>query len=1056
MPEATSELQSRLQQILGDTYRIERELGGGGMSRVFVAEEVRLGRQVVIKVLPPDMAAGVNVERFQREIQLAAKLQHPHVVPLLTAGAQSDLLYYVMPLIKGESLRSKLAREGELPVGETIRILKDVADALAYAHGEGVVHRDIKPDNVLLSGNHAVVTDFGVAKAVSASTGDSSLTSMGIALGTPAYMAPEQAAADPNVDHRADLYALGALAYEMLTARPPFNGPTPQAVLAAHVTQAPEPVTAHRETVPPALSELILRCLAKKPADRWQRAEELRVQLESMATPSGGMTPTGTQPVAAAGYDVRVRRSHPLRVGLLFGMVSIVVLGLVYGVIMVLGLPTWVFVGAIALLAIGLPIVLVTGYHERQRAIARGTGMHAVPHGLERYLTWRKALLGGGLAFAGLTVLASAFMASRLLGIGPAATLVSSGVLAAQERLILADFENATSDSTVAETVTELLRIDLAQSPIITMMEPSQVSEVLERMQLDREAPFTAALAADVAVREGIKAYIAGEVRPVGSGYVVSARLIATATGDALVTARETAADATGLIGAVDRLSAQVRERVGESLRSLRADPPLDRLTTTSLEALRLYAQAERVSDDGDYRRAIALLEEAVARDTTFAMAYRRLGMYKTNPDFRFEMGQSGIADLRRAYALRDRLSDRERYLVEAAYWGRVDVDIDRAITTYLALLAKYPADATGLNNLAVQYGLVGRNAEADATYRKGIDKAVASAISYTNLLNNLQVRGDLAQADTVVDLFAQRFPESPEVAQERANIAAARMDWDEVARLAEQVRVEHPSVDVWAYHQLAMLAQLRGRLAEAGRLSSEAIRRDAQRQDWSQEDRDFLIEFDALARSVWFSDDRPAFAPEVEAAWRRNASLTAGRAPQDRRFPEFVSTFLAVEQGARARTLRDQAMAELDEGWRDLPFIRHWSQWVDARIAELDGRYSDAVRTYQALRADSPECVMCELIEIANAYDAAGQSDSATAYYEQYVNTQGERLASDAYWLAHALKRLGELYEAEGNRERAVEHYDRFVELWQGADAGLQSQVEGARRRIAALVGER
>ncbi|MGD8726206.1 MAG: protein kinase, partial [Gemmatimonadales bacterium] len=857
MVESTSELQARLQEILGDTYHIERELGGGGMSRVFLAEEVQLGRQVVIKVLPPDMAAGVNVERFQREIQLAAKLQHPHVVPLLTAGARGDLLYYVMPFIKGESLRAKLAREGELPVGEALRILKDVADALAYAHDEGVVHRDIKPDNVLLSGNHAVVTDFGVAKAVSASTGESSLTSLGVAHGTPAYMAPEQAAADPNVDHRADLYALGALAYEMLTARPPFDGPTPQAVLAAHVTQAPDPVTAHRETVPPGLSELILRCLAKKPADRWQRAEELRVQLESMATPSGGMTPTGTQPVAAAALEAQARKSHPVRVGALFGIASIAVLAVVYGTIMLVGLPGWVFMGAVALLAIGLPVMLITGHHERQRAIARTTGIHATPQGLERHLTWRRTLLGGGLAFAGLTVLASAFMASRLLGVGPAATLVSSGILDAQERLMLADFENVTADSTVGETVTELLRIDLAQSPIITMMEPSQVSDVLERMQLERDARLTAQLAADVAVREGLKAFVTGEIRPVGEGYVLSARLIATSSGDALVTARESAADAGELIGAVDRLSAQVRERVGESLRNLRADPPLDRLTTTSLEALRLYAQARRVSDQGDYRRAIALLEEAVTRDTTFAMALRRLGMYKTNPSFRFEMGRSGIEDLRRAYALRDRLSDRERYLVEAAYWGRVDVDIDRAITTYLALLEKHPSDATGLNNLAVQYGLVGRHAEADATYRQAIDKGVAPAITYTNLLTNLQEHGDLVQADTVVRLFGERFPDSPEVIQERAHIEAARMNWDEVVHLAEQLRVEHPSSDVWAYEHLAMIAQLRGQLAETGRLSAEAIRRDAQRQDWSQEDRDFLIEFDALVRTMWFAEDR-------------------------------------------------------------------------------------------------------------------------------------------------------------------------------------------------------
>jgi Tol biopolymer transport system component len=279
---------------------IERELGGGGMSRVFLAEETSLGRKVVIKVLPADLAAGLNADRFRREIQLAARLQHPHIVPLLSAGAKGGLLYYTMPFISGENLRARIVRLRELPVMDATRILREVADALDYAHEQGVVHRDIKPENILLSGSHALVTDFGVSKALSSATtetrleGGSVLTSLGIALGTPTYMAPEQAAADPQVDHRADIYALGVVGYELLAGRPPFTGMTPQATLSAQVTMSPDPVTQHRPNIPPALSAAIMRCLEKHPSDRWQTAGELRTQLETVFTPGGV-----TQPVAA-------------------------------------------------------------------------------------------------------------------------------------------------------------------------------------------------------------------------------------------------------------------------------------------------------------------------------------------------------------------------------------------------------------------------------------------------------------------------------------------------------------------------------------------------------------------------------------------------------------------------------------------------------------------------------------------------------------------------------------------------------------------------------------
>jgi serine/threonine protein kinase/TolB-like protein/Flp pilus assembly protein TadD len=287
----TSDLWALLQTSFGTAYSIERELGGGGKSRVFVAFETSLGRRVVVKVLPPELAADVNTERFRREIQLAAGLQHPLIVPVLGAGEAGGLLYYTMPFVDGESLRARLEREGELPINEAVRILRDVAEALAHAHARGVVHRDVKPGNVLLVGSHALVADFGVAKALNAASAAGTLTSPGVALGTPTYMAPEQAMADPKVDHRADIYALGAVAYEMLTGRSPFSGVSAQAMLAAHATQTPDAVTTYRPSTPRALAQVVMRCLEKHPADRWQSAGELVHQLEAVITSSAAPTP---------------------------------------------------------------------------------------------------------------------------------------------------------------------------------------------------------------------------------------------------------------------------------------------------------------------------------------------------------------------------------------------------------------------------------------------------------------------------------------------------------------------------------------------------------------------------------------------------------------------------------------------------------------------------------------------------------------------------------------------------------------------------------------------
>src|SRR5678815_558238 len=257
-----TEFAEQLQDALGPSYQLDSELTGGGMSRVFTAIDRSLGRRVVVKVLPPELAAGVNRERFRREIQVVAQLQHPHIVPVLSAGEHGDLLWHTMPFIDGESLRAAIERKKSFSAREVIRILHDVVDALAFAHARGVIHRDIKPGNILTQGSHALVTDFGVAKAISAALPIGAVTTAGIAIGTPAYMAPEQLAGDPAADHRIDIYAVGLLSYELLTGVSPFTGPSPAATMAAQITRVPEPLDQCCPDVAPPLSAIIMQCLA--------------------------------------------------------------------------------------------------------------------------------------------------------------------------------------------------------------------------------------------------------------------------------------------------------------------------------------------------------------------------------------------------------------------------------------------------------------------------------------------------------------------------------------------------------------------------------------------------------------------------------------------------------------------------------------------------------------------------------------------------------------------------------------------------------------------------
>jgi len=1039
-----TDLRDRLQAALGSAYRIEEELGGGGMSRVFLAEETALGRKVVVKVLPPEMAAGVNIERFRREIQLAASLQHPHIVPLHAAGQAGDLFYYTMPLVEGESLRAKLAREGELPVAETVRILRDVVDALAYAHAHGVVHRDIKPDNVLISGEHAVVMDFGVAKAVSAASGEATLTSLGVALGTPAYMAPEQAAADPHVDHRADLYAVGAMAYEMLCGRPPFSGMTPQAMLAAHVTQVPQPISGQRPAVPQALNALVMRCLEKKPADRVQRAAELLGQLQAMTTPTGGMAPTGAT-VISSGTEAAIRRGSPVRVAVVFGAGTVAVLGIVYFLMQRLGLPTWVFVGAIVLLGAGLPIMLATGLLERRRALARTTGFTPAPQGVARWFTWSRALWGGGLAFGALASVAAIYMGMRLLGIGAVGTLVAKGALNTRDPILLADFENRTTDTTLGTTLTEAFRVDLSQSRTVKLVDATQVSDGLARMQRPAGTAVAGPVARELAQRLGVKAIVTGQIDPVGRSYVVSASVISATDGTVLTAVRETAENDAALLGALDRLSRGLRERIGESLTSVRDAQPLDQVTTGSLEALRRYTEANRSFDRGDFETALTLFQQAVAIDTGFAMAYRKIAAVLSN------LGSPTdqiVTAATRAYAHRDRLPELEAHLAAAYYHNVVDWDPTAQRADYRAALDLDPDNDVALNNLGLELARERQFAAAETLHRRAVSLNQGQS-AWVNLIWDQAGQGRYADARATIQRLATSIPTSPAIEWGSIWLAFSERDFASVERLSEVFLAQSHSASLNQY-----VASIDG-AAAATQGRPAVFERRVQAADVFNEARG--AQGAVVANAVWvaWGDLRYRNRP-AEGLNRIAQALVkhplASLPPTDRPYALLAWYYAAAGQPAEADRLLAEYARTVPAGVRRADNVQYAARGA---IAVAQGRPQEAVSLFRA-SWDSSGCTVCGLFELASTYDQLKQPDSALAVYRRYVDSPGlDRFADDAINLAPTYRRLGDLYAERGDRTNAALYYNKLLDLWKNADSELQPIITDVKQRLARLAGE-
>ncbi|HEX6104235.1 MAG TPA: tetratricopeptide repeat protein, partial [Gemmatimonadales bacterium] len=705
------------------------------------------------------------------------------------------------------------------------------------------------------------------------------------------------------------------------------------------------------------------------------------------------------------------------------------------------GLPPQV-VGAVQRALAGSPADRFAAMADFLRQLDAGAGVPPRSPGRRRLL---------GPVAAAVAALAAGYVGLRTAGLLPEASLVAEGVLAPRDQLILTEFADRAGDSSLATAVTEALRVDFAQSRLVGLASPDRVRSALRLMQRPDTARLTPALGREVALREGFKAVLSGEVTRLGEGYMISAQVVGADSGRVLAAHRESAGSAAEIIPAVDRLSRKLRRHIGESLRGVRAAAPLAAVTTGSLEALRQYSLGARLGGAGRYDDALPFLENAVQLDTAFATAWYALATTLWN--LRRDPGRQ-VEALSRAYALRERLTERERYATEAQYFEWVLDDRGRARAAWRSLLAMDPEHSGALNNLGLSLWFEEDYAGAAELAARAIRADSTAAAPYTNLVDAQVTLGRFAAAETTLARWRARLGADAGYEVQVGLMASARGDYDSAARAFG--RALAPSAGTndrsRAASFLAVLADVRGRLREARRYDRLAADLDGGASEMLRP---------AMAES--WADLRLRLNPG--RAVRRVDSLMAGPGFErveatDRPYDEIALLYAMAGRPGRARDVAAEGeraiRASGPAGERLLAGRDHrmFGEALQGTLLLQEGRFDEAVGHLR--RARNAYGGVWWLPELGMAFDRSGNADSALAVYERYLgSTHNFRIYVDAGSLGPILRRVGELYEARGDRARAAQAYQRFVALWREADPVLQPQVAEARRRLTAVAGE-
>lgn len=769
-----------------------------------------------------------------------------------------------------------------------------------------------------------------------------------------------------------------------------------------------------------------------------------------------------------------IREAHRRSLWQVFG----VYLALSWGVYQVVkeltqlfGLPDWVPGFAIVLLLIGLPIVLATAFVQEggpgksnepaaepidvtlMPMLATSQPNTPAPESRPSFVrralfTWQKAVVGGIAAFLLLGITAGGYMGMRNAGVGPFGSLMASGELDMRQPILIAEFTPLNGDTMLATTVTEAFRVDFTQSPSVTVVDRKHVRGVLQRMSREPDSRVDADLAHEIAVRDNIRTYLVGEVSQAGNKYIIAGKLLASKDSRVLASYRETAASEDEIIEAVDRLSKKLRSKIGESLKTIRADKPLELVSTPSMEALQKYTQGLHAVDvQRDFEAGISLLEEAIALDSGFAMAWRKLGVAYANSDGSEDKRRRAIL---KAYDFRDRLPDIERYNAMGMYYYSLKRDFKKAQNAYEMLVERDPTWPP--NNLGIVYMRNREYAKALETFKRTtqIDSTLFSG--HLNAVDAYIELGDRKGALKAVELLRRRFEDRLDITQAELWIATAFRDYAGAERLLKTALPRVQSDLLWRSrmnHHAADVNWVNGQLRESQRNRDVALAADVARGNPQVQ----------LQAELW----RAAFAYIAERNPARSLEILDGAAarypleqfaPVDRPYRQLATAYAMLGKPDRARHYNDRFMREVPEALRSEDETSN--DWLNGALALHEGRVQEAIDLWRR-RADEGVCRICGDVELAMAFERANMPDSAIARLERYVNLPVSRVIwEDALKLAPAYERLADLYAARGDNDRAARYAGKFVSQWQNADPELQPRVRAKRELLQRLATDR